>query len=146
MVSGGMIYIQILMISWSIRVISGVLPQQFEKLLVLVLLMRGIYHVCHWHGCRWCDIYVPSFKKVGVSLHAILRVCLRNLRCCDDGITDGRDVLCTPLRCLHVVWYIQRVFFNFVDWFMALRFTATDALLADELPCLLANNVWNEGK
>jgi hypothetical protein len=37
-------------------------------------------------------IYIPSFMKIGTGAQAILRVCLRNLRSCDIGITDGRDV------------------------------------------------------
>jgi hypothetical protein len=35
-------------------------------------------------------IYIPSFIKVGTSVQAILRFCLRNLRGCNVGITDGR--------------------------------------------------------
>jgi hypothetical protein len=37
-------------------------------------------------------IYLPSFVKIGTGVQAILRSCLRNLRGCDVGITDGRDV------------------------------------------------------
>jgi hypothetical protein len=36
--------------------------------------------------------YVSSFKKVGTGVQAILRFCLRNLRGCNAGITDGRDL------------------------------------------------------
>jgi hypothetical protein len=36
-------------------------------------------------------IYVRSFMKIGAGTQAILKFCLRNLRGCDVGITDGRD-------------------------------------------------------
>jgi hypothetical protein len=36
--------------------------------------------------------------KIGTGIQAILRISLRNLRGCDVGITDGRDILITPLR------------------------------------------------
>jgi hypothetical protein len=36
-------------------------------------------------------IYLPSFMKIGTGVQAILRFCLRNLKGCDVGITDGRD-------------------------------------------------------
>jgi hypothetical protein len=35
--------------------------------------------------------YIPSIMKIGTSVQAILRLCLRNLRGCDAGMTDGRD-------------------------------------------------------
>jgi uncharacterized protein YraI len=37
-------------------------------------------------------IYFPSFTKTGTGVQAILRFCLRNLRGCNVGITDGRDL------------------------------------------------------
>jgi hypothetical protein len=43
-------------------------------------------------------IYIPSFMKPGIGVHAILRVFLRNLRGFSVGITDGRDFSITPLR------------------------------------------------
>jgi hypothetical protein len=43
-------------------------------------------------------MYTPSFIKIGTSDQAILRFCLRNLRGCSVGITDGRDLLITLLR------------------------------------------------
>jgi hypothetical protein len=36
--------------------------------------------------------YLPSFIKIGSGIQAILRVCLRNLKGCNVGITDGRDL------------------------------------------------------
>jgi hypothetical protein len=36
-------------------------------------------------------IYIPSFMKIGSGIEEILRFCLRNLRGCNVGITDGRD-------------------------------------------------------
>jgi hypothetical protein len=43
-------------------------------------------------------IYLISFTKIGTGIQAILRFCLRNLRGCNVGITDGRDFLITLLR------------------------------------------------
>jgi hypothetical protein len=37
-------------------------------------------------------IYIPSFMKIGTGVQAILRFCLRRLRGCNVGITDGRDL------------------------------------------------------
>jgi hypothetical protein len=37
-------------------------------------------------------IYDPGFMKISTGFQAILRFSLRNLRGCNVGITDGRDV------------------------------------------------------
>jgi hypothetical protein len=37
-------------------------------------------------------IYIPSLMKFGTGVRAILRFCLRNLRCCNVGITDGENL------------------------------------------------------
>jgi hypothetical protein len=37
-------------------------------------------------------IYIPSFRKIGTGIQAILRFCLRNLRSCNVGISDGKDL------------------------------------------------------
>jgi hypothetical protein len=37
-------------------------------------------------------ICVPSFIKIGTGVQAILRFCFRNLRGCNVGITDERDL------------------------------------------------------
>jgi uncharacterized protein YraI len=34
--------------------------------------------------------YSPSFMKIGTGVQVILRFCLRNLRGCNVGISDGR--------------------------------------------------------
>jgi hypothetical protein len=47
-------------------------------------------------------IYFQSFMKIDTGVQAILRFCLRNLRGCDVGITEGRDLGYRPLRRLHV--------------------------------------------
>jgi hypothetical protein len=36
-------------------------------------------------------IYTPSFMKTATGVQEILRFCLRNLRSCNVGITDGKD-------------------------------------------------------
>jgi hypothetical protein len=40
----------------------------------------------------WHDTYIPSFMKIGTGIQAILRLCRRNLRGCNVGITEGRDL------------------------------------------------------
>jgi hypothetical protein len=38
----------------------------------------------------WHDIlYLPVFIKIGAGVEAVLRFCLRNVRGCNGGITDG---------------------------------------------------------
>jgi hypothetical protein len=37
-------------------------------------------------------IYIPCFMKIGTGVKGILRLCLNNLRGCDIGITDGRNL------------------------------------------------------
>jgi hypothetical protein len=37
-------------------------------------------------------IYIRSFLKIGTCVQLVLRFCLRNLRGCNDGITDGRHL------------------------------------------------------
>jgi hypothetical protein len=46
--------------------------------------------------------------KIGRGVQAILRFFFRNLRGCNVGITDGRDILITPLRwaqVFHKHWF-----------------------------------------
>jgi hypothetical protein len=43
----------------------------------------------------WCGMiyeYIPSFMKTGTGVQAISRFCLRSLRGCNVGITDGWDL------------------------------------------------------
>jgi hypothetical protein len=57
-----------------------------------------------------CDmIHVPSFMKMDTGVQAIIRGCLENLRGCSAGITDGRDLRITPLRCAQVLCYTYQV-------------------------------------
>jgi hypothetical protein len=37
-------------------------------------------------------IYIQSFMKTGIGIQAKLRFCLSSFKCCDLGITDGRDL------------------------------------------------------
>jgi hypothetical protein len=37
-------------------------------------------------------ICIPSIMKIGTGVQAILRFCISNLRGCNFGITDGRDL------------------------------------------------------
>jgi hypothetical protein len=46
-----------------------------------------------------CGImYLPSFMKIATGVQAILRFCLRNLRGCNVGITDEKDLRSASLR------------------------------------------------
>jgi hypothetical protein len=72
-------------IAGRIRVIFGILT--IWETIVMVLLMRRIYNIRQWHGLRWHDIYTPSFMKIKIGFQVILRLCLRNVRGFDVGIT-----------------------------------------------------------
>jgi hypothetical protein len=61
---------------------------------MLVLLIEGTYGVRHWDDFMWYGI--PSFMKIGTGVQAVLRFSLINVRGCNVGITDGRDLWITP--------------------------------------------------
>jgi hypothetical protein len=42
-------------------------------------------------------IYISSFMKIGRDVQVILRFRLRNLKGCNAGITDERDLSISPL-------------------------------------------------
>jgi hypothetical protein len=44
-------------------------------------------------------IYIHSVMKIGTGVQGILRCRLRSLKGCNVGITVGRDLWITPLRC-----------------------------------------------
>jgi hypothetical protein len=67
-----------------------------------VLLMGGI--IIYAVEIALCGvIYLSSFMKMDTGVQAILRFRLRNLRGCDVGIADGRDLWNAPLRWAQVV-------------------------------------------
>jgi hypothetical protein len=37
-------------------------------------------------------IQIPSFMKIGAGVQTVFRLCLTNLRGCNVGITNGRDL------------------------------------------------------
>jgi hypothetical protein len=37
-------------------------------------------------------IHLPGFMKIGTGFQAILRFCFSNLKECNVGISDGRDL------------------------------------------------------
>jgi hypothetical protein len=37
-------------------------------------------------------IYIPSFMQIGTGVDGILRFCHSNLKVCNVGVTDGRDL------------------------------------------------------
>jgi hypothetical protein len=92
MASGGMICTLIFMKNGLvIQIKLRLLPQQFEVL-------QCWYY--RWNGFMKCVteigsdgmIYVPSFMKIGAGIQPILRFCLSNLRSCNVGMTEVRDL------------------------------------------------------
>jgi hypothetical protein len=54
-------------------------------------------------------IYIPRLTTIGSGIRVLLRLLPANLRSCNVGITDGRN-LGTPLfRWLKVAWYTYQV-------------------------------------
>jgi uncharacterized protein YraI len=43
-------------------------------------------------------IYLPSFMKIAIGVQAILRFCLRDVKGCNVGIPDGRNLRSAQLR------------------------------------------------
>jgi hypothetical protein len=54
-------------------------------------------------------IYISNFMKICTGVGATLRYCLGNLRGRNIGITDRKNLWCTPLRWAQVAWYTCRV-------------------------------------
>jgi hypothetical protein len=76
---------------------SRLLPQQFERLQsVLVLLMGGIYGVCPSDCLRWHDTH--DIIKISSCIQVILQLYINNLIGCRGGITDGWDLRSMLLR------------------------------------------------
>jgi uncharacterized protein YraI len=38
------------------------------------------------------EVYIPNFMTIDTGVEAVLRSCNRNLKGCNIGITDGRDL------------------------------------------------------
>jgi hypothetical protein len=55
----------------------------------LVLLIDKICEVRRRDGLRWHDIYKVSNN---------IRFCLKNLKCCNIGVTGARDLGSIPLK------------------------------------------------
>jgi hypothetical protein len=49
-------------------------------------------------SCGMILLYIPSFMTITTGVQALLRFYFRNLRGCNVGITDGRDLRSAPLR------------------------------------------------
>jgi hypothetical protein len=47
-------------------------------------------------------IYLPSFMNIGTGVQAILRFCLRNVKGCNVGITEGMVFLIVALTLTQV--------------------------------------------
>lgn len=49
-------------------------------------------------------VYIPGFTKMRIGVQTVLRFCLRNLRTCNVGITDG--VRCHVIHAkFHKGWF-----------------------------------------
>lgn len=59
---------------------------------MLVLLMRGIYHVRHYHGLEWHCMYIQSSLKIDTGVRAILRLCPRTLKGYNVDMRGSYDV------------------------------------------------------
>jgi hypothetical protein len=59
-------------------------------------------------------IYLPRFMKISIDVQPILKFFLRNLKACNVGITDGRDLRSEPLRWTQ--WHDIHTEFH-EDWF-----------------------------
>jgi hypothetical protein len=79
------------------------LSQKFDRLPCWYY-WREEFMINRWYGFMWHDC-LPSFMKIFGGVQAILRFCLRNLRGCEVGITDGRDLRSASLRWDQVAWY-----------------------------------------
>jgi hypothetical protein len=74
--------------------IKGIISILWEAVL-LVLLMQGIYGFVVYAveiALVTMILYISSFMNNGTDVQAILKFCLRNLRGCNVGVTDGRDI------------------------------------------------------
>jgi hypothetical protein len=58
---------------------------------MLILMTKGIMKYATEMDLR-AMIYIPSFMKIVTGVQAILTIYLINLRGCNVGITDGRDL------------------------------------------------------
>jgi hypothetical protein len=82
---------------------------------VLVLLMGGIYEVHRWDGFMWYDIQTKFHEDCYKC--STWRFCLNNLRRCNVGITDRRDIWSAPSRWAQVPWYTYQVSWWLVQTF-----------------------------
>jgi hypothetical protein len=58
---------------------------------VLISPIGGIYEVA-FEIASCGTMYIPRFMKIDAYIQAILRLCPSNLRGCNVGTTDGRDL------------------------------------------------------
>jgi hypothetical protein len=64
---------------------------------MLVLLIDRIYeYAAVINSCG--IIYISSCMKIDAGVQALLRFSFENLRICNDGITEGRDLEITLFR------------------------------------------------
>jgi hypothetical protein len=87
-----------------IKVITSTI---LEPAVLLLLSGRFMKYAFRWRHVAWYT-YQVSWRLVQ-AVQAVLRFCLRNLRGCNVGITDGGDLWRTPLRLVQVPWYTYRV-------------------------------------
>jgi hypothetical protein len=69
-----------------------VITSRIWEAIVLVLLMRDLWCMpLRWTEVAWY-INITSFMKIGTGIQANFRFCLSNLKGCNTGITDRRDL------------------------------------------------------
>lgn len=99
---GGMIFIPSLVMIGSN--IQGFVSEIWETVILVLLLERDFFYVCHWDDPIGHSICILSFMKIGAGIQPVLRGFLINLRVCNVGIIEEWTFMCTLLRCLHVAW------------------------------------------
>jgi hypothetical protein len=66
-------------------------------------------------------INIPNFMTSEWGIKVKLRFCLINLRGCNVGITDGRNLRSMLLRWDQVSWYTHQVSYSLVQAFKVIR-------------------------
>jgi hypothetical protein len=120
---------------------NNVFLQKCERLYKLVLPVGGIYEVLRWSELRWHDMStklyddpLQAFKKHYCYYHS-------NLEGCNMGITDRRDLSCTPLSRFHVAWYAYEVSWILVEAFKKIERFASE-IWKDVILVLLVGGIY----
>jgi hypothetical protein len=124
--------------------IKGIISTACEAV-VLVLLMGGISYVALEMGSGGI-IYITKFHEYWYMMcsSSVSRICLRNLKGCNVGITDGRSLWWTPWKLSQMVWYTYQVSRRLLHAFKQYK-SVTTAVWEDVMLVLLMGGScdWN---